>query len=48
MRKIIATLLIISIFLPLPLYAAKVDEKKNELKGVKSSIEISKKEQKNG
>ena len=42
MRKIIAILLIISIFLPLPLYATKIDEKKKELKDVKGSIEESK------
>lgn len=44
MRKITAILLVITIILPFPIYASKIDTKKEELGNVKTSIEESKKE----
>lgn len=44
MRKIIAMLLAITIFLPQPLYASKIDQKKSQLSDVEGSIKESKKE----
>ena len=44
MRKITAIVLAVTIFMPFPIYASKVDTKKKELSGVKTSIEESKKD----
>ena len=44
MRKVIAMILAITMFLPFPIYASKVDTKKKELSNVKNSIEESKQE----
>lgn len=44
MRKITAILLLMTIMLPFPIYASKIDTKKKELGNVKTSIEDSKKE----
>lgn len=43
MRKIISIVLAMTIFMPFPIYASKVDTKKKELGSVKTSIEESKK-----
>ena len=44
MRKITAILLVLTIVLPFPVYASKIDTKKKELSNVKSSIEETKKQ----
>lgn len=44
MRKITALMLVITMLLPYPIYASKVDTKKKEISNVKTTIEESKKE----